>query len=73
MGLLINGGLSHTVPNIRTALGQHLLTGLGHKACLHTCLSSVYIGPRPTQQTQDVESSVVYCGLGLKKIIVCLR
>ena len=62
------GQCCKTVPNIRTALGQRLvLAGLGHKASLHTCLSSVYIGPKPIQQTQDVESSVLYYGLTLNQ------
>ena len=52
-----------TVPSIRTALGHRLvLAGLGYvcAACLHTCLSSVHIGPNHIQQTQDIESSVIF-------------
>ena len=54
-------------PNSRTALGQRLvLAGLGHKACLHTCQSSVYIGPRPFNSKLKIMNPVSILWVNIK-------
>ena len=72
-GHRINDGRTHNLAYLHVGLlalynideTLCLVQALGpvsaHTACLQTCLYTTHshIGPRPIQQTQDVESSVV--------------